>query len=332
MTQIHINTFGASVHRVQGSFEIITQEGKTRISPEKIRSLVISSAAHISSDAILLAIEHEIEILFTDRRGQPIGRVWSYKYGSISTIRKQQVLFSKNAAGGEWVKDNGIRRIKAQQAILKAIGRDRPAHQNAIHETIARMEEFANAIAQLPQAPAYEWAATLRGYEGNASKLYFEMLSDLLPEQYQFKVRTRRPAQDIFNAALNYLYGILYGNVEGALIKAGIDPYLGVLHADEYNRPVLAFDMIERYRHWAEAVLMQICFRRLLLPSMAIYQQGGWWMENEGKRLLATSFNDYLNEVITHNNKRRTRLTHIQEDANQLAQQLLKMDMEHETQ
>ncbi|MCS7017796.1 MAG: CRISPR-associated endonuclease Cas1 [Cytophagales bacterium] len=326
MTQIHINAYGAAVHRVQGSFEIVTQEGKTRIAPEKIRSIIISTAARISSDAVLLAIENEIEILFTDRRGHPVGRVWSHKYGSISTIRKQQVLFAKGEAGGQWIKANALQRIRAQQAILRAIARDRPAQQALISEAIARKDVFAQRIGELPQAPTHEWASLLRGYEGNSSRIYFETLSELLPEQYRFETRSRRPAQDLFNAALNYLYGILYGNVEGALIKAGIDPYLGVLHADEYNRPVLAFDMIERYRHWAEAVLMQLCFRRLLIPSMAVFQQGGYWMEADGKRLLATAFNDYLTEVIEYNRRRRTRLTHIQDDAHELAQQLLKME------
>lgn len=329
MTQIHINTYGAAIHRVQGSFEIVTQEGKTRLSPEKIRSLVIGSAARISSDAVLLAIEHEIEILFTDRRGHPVGRVWSHKYGSISTIRKQQVLFAKGKAGGEWIKAVAVRRIRAQQSLLRAIGRDRPAKEALISEVIARTDAFAQRIGELPKAPTREWASLLRGYEGNASRIYFETLSELLPEQYRFEARSRRPAQDLFNAALNYLYGILYGNVEAALIKAGIDPYLGVLHADEYNRPVLAFDAIEQYRHWAEAVLMQLCFRRLLTPGMAAYQQGGYWMEAEGKRLLATAFNDYLAEVIDCNRRRRSRLTHIQDDAHELAQQLLKMETEN---
>jgi len=328
MTQIHIHSYGAAVHRVQGSFEIVTKEGKTRLSPDKIRSLVISTSARISSDAVILAIENEIEILFTDRRGHPIGRVWSHKYGSISTIRKQQIVFAKGPAGGEWIKAIAVHRIRAQQSILRAIGRDRPAQEALISEAIRRKDVFADRIGELPSTAAQEWAATLRGYEGSSSRIYFETLSDLLPEQYRFGARSRRPAQDLFNAALNYLYGILYGNVEGALIKAGIDPYLGVLHADKYNRPVLAFDCIERYRHWAEAVLLQLCFRRLLIPSMAIYQQGGYWMEPEGKRLLATAFNDYLAEVTHHNHRRRSRLTHIQDDAHELAQQLLKMDTE----
>ena len=50
---------------------------------------------------------------------------------------------------------------------------------------------------------------------------------------------------DVANALLNYGYGLLYGKVESGLIKAGIDPYICVLHRDEYNRPVLVYNIIE---------------------------------------------------------------------------------------
>jgi CRISPR-associated protein Cas1 len=34
----------------------------------------------------------------------------------------------------------------------------------------------------------------------------------------------------------------------GCLNKSRYDPYVGVMHRDEYNRPVLAYDVIEKFR------------------------------------------------------------------------------------
>src|SRR5690606_13178328 len=73
-----------------------------------------------------------------------------------------------------------------------------------------------------------EVAATFRGWEGTASRGYFYCISLILPEEYEFKKRMQHPAYDRFNACINYMYGILYGMIEVALIKAGIDPYMGV--------------------------------------------------------------------------------------------------------
>ncbi|MFO7558792.1 MAG: CRISPR-associated endonuclease Cas1 [Desulfobacterales bacterium] len=57
-----------------------------------------------------------------------------------------------------------------------------------------------------------------------------------MPEKYQFSGRSRRPAKDPFNAVLNYCYGMLYSRVEKACILSGLDPFVGFLHTDNYNK------------------------------------------------------------------------------------------------
>ena len=92
--ELVLNTFGTSLNRDNGGFVIKHKDGKQRIPDEGIKSIHIGKGAQITSDAVLLAIENEIEILFLDKTGNPIGRVWSPRYGSISTIRKGQLNFS----------------------------------------------------------------------------------------------------------------------------------------------------------------------------------------------------------------------------------------------
>src|SRR5204862_398077 len=60
--------------------------------------------------------------------------------------------------------------------------------------------------------------------------------------------REGRGATDPLNAALNYGYGILYAQVERALLLAGLDPYAGFLHADRPGKPSLVLDLIEEFR------------------------------------------------------------------------------------
>src|SRR5438477_161295 len=60
--------------------------------------------------------------------------------------------------------------------------------------------------------------------------------------------RETRGAVDPLNSALNYGYGVLYAQVEQALILAGLDPYAGFLHADRPGKPSLVLDLIEEVR------------------------------------------------------------------------------------
>ncbi|MBI2218092.1 MAG: CRISPR-associated endonuclease Cas1, partial [Candidatus Rokubacteria bacterium] len=45
-----------------------------------------------------------------------------------------------------------------------------------------------------------------------------------------------------------YVYGMLYGEVWRALVKAGLDPYFGVMHGSERDQGSLVFDLIEEFR------------------------------------------------------------------------------------
>ena len=131
------------------------------------------------------------------------------------------------------------------------------------------------------------------GIEGNMARVYWRFLSESLPQPYQFPKRSRRPAQDMFNAALNYLYGMLYSVTESAALAAGLDTHLGFLHADEYNRPTFVFDLIEPYRPWIDKLL----------------------------------FNDYMAQRILFRGRRLSRKNHIYRFAGEFAQKLLKEEV-----
>ena len=168
-------------------------------------------------------------------------------------------------------------------------------------------------------------APSLRGWEGLASKIYFSTLNLFLPEKYCFESRSQHPAMDVTNALLNYGYGLLYGKVEGALIKAGIDPYVGVMHRDDYNRPVLVYDVIELYRVWVDYVVCSLLMQQAVTDEYySIKSDGGIWLEALGRRVLIQSLNDYLDEVVTSNGISRSRLNQLLLYAQNLAQRFKK--------
>ena len=67
--ELVLNTFGTSLSRDNEGFVILSKDGKQRIPAIGITSIQISCDAQITSDAVLLAIEREIEVLFKDGFG-----------------------------------------------------------------------------------------------------------------------------------------------------------------------------------------------------------------------------------------------------------------------
>jgi hypothetical protein len=57
-------------------------------------------------------------------------------------------------------------------------------------------------------------------------------------------------------ALLNYLSGVLAGETTIALLGAGLDPGIGIFHADRENRASLSYDALEAARPYAEAWLL----------------------------------------------------------------------------
>ncbi|MCH7402129.1 CRISPR-associated endonuclease Cas1 [Belliella kenyensis] len=318
-----INTYGATLQKENNLFVITTPEGKQTFPPDIVKSISISKSARITSDAIILAIKHQVEVLFVNDLGNPEGRVWSVQYGSISNIRKAQVNFLYSKASLPWVKELIYQKLDSQVALLLTLHPEEDQQQlfNFFKSSINSIEDYKKKVKDVEGEFISDVAPTIRGWEGAAGKRYFQSIAKLMPASFSFDARDRQPAKDPFNALLNYAYGILYGKIEGALIKAGIDPYVGVFHRDDYNRPALVYDIIERYRTWMDYVVIQLCLAEAF-PLEAFDQEKpdtALLLGPLAKRILIQSVNDYLGEIILLNGKSLSRISHIDDDMHKLA-------------
>lgn len=319
--QILLNTYGTALNRDNEAFVVTNEQGKRRVPTDGVTSIMLTRGTSITTDAVMLAIEHEIEIHFADRRGNVLGMVWSHKYGSVSTIRKGQLEFCRSHHAVHWIKGIITRKLQNQQAMLLMIeARDR-VEADFLAAASAKIGQCADKLQTVQGERVADVAKVLRGLEGTASRIYFEALNWGIPVGYRFGERSQHPARDIANALLNYGYGMLYAKVESALVRAGADPYLGVLHRDEYNRPVLVYDLIEPYRVWVDYVVVSLLAQQVVTDDYySTDEAGAVWLEAMGRRVLVQSLNDYMEEVVKLNGVSRSRDTHIFLEAQSLAQ------------
>lgn len=310
--EIVLNSWGTSLVKENGQLVVIHQDGKQIIPLDKLRTITVGKGARLSSDAALLAIENEVDILFVDDVGKPKGRVWSIQFGSITTIRRKQLDFTFSSEAIKWIKDILFQKLDNQIALMYSLAPIDWEHQSKLDKTIDTVNDYKKKIKAVQGETVSDIAPSLRGWEGVASRRYYEMINLLLPEAVRFDTRSQHPAMDIFNCLLNYGYGILYGKIEGELIKAGLDPYVGVMHREDYNRPVLVFDVIEKYRVWIDFVVVKLLQQNAInADCYSIRDDGSYWLEALGKRILIQSVNDYFDEVITMDGVNRSRQNHI---------------------
>lgn len=320
--QLILDKRGASLSVKSGRYLIRYDDQQHWVPPRNVKSICLHPATKITHEAIITALEHDTDVQFIDGKGFPVGRVWSGRFGSISTIRKNQLTFAASLKAADWIRYLLIRKADNQLAVLGLLATLRPDARADLDAAAAVAERYKRKLFKWQVTDLQETYASFRGYEGMIGKAYFGAIAAWLPERYRFARRSQHPARDMFNCLLNYAYGMLYGYVEGALIRAGLDPYLGIMHRDEYNRPVLTYDVIEVYRCWADYVVCHLCGQEVIFEDFFDQPNGNFWLNAAGKRILIQSMNDYLSEIIEMNKLSRSRLTHIDLEAQQWAAML----------
>jgi CRISPR-associated protein Cas1 len=268
--QLYLDSYGAYLSVRNGCFAVRTKAGGERaFALRQVDAILLTRGTALSADAALLAAENDIPVLLIDARTHfPLAQVWHGRPTSLAAIRRNQAVFSRAPEGYAWVARQLAAKIVRQRAHLRRLA-EMPGAPDGFAAGVALTDRVMASLGdQLAgwTAPATWDAAAIdaagarvRGPEGTASRLYFQKLAEYLAGRVDFPGRAQRPAYDPFNALLNYLYGMLYTHVHLALLKSGLDPYLGVLHADQYGgRPTLVYDAIEPYRPWADAVAAEL--------------------------------------------------------------------------
>ena len=306
-----IDKYGVGLSVKEGQFYIRHKDARQTIPVYKIRTIALTKTTNITGAAIKLALDNEIDISFIERDGMPFARIWNSKFGSISTIRRHQLAFSQSVHGSIWIKELIAQKIKNQMALIFQISKKNHKQGPFIDRLREKFSRYLLKISTSDDTDALALANRLRGWEANASKLYFKALSYNLPKEFQFDKRSKRPALDPFNATLNYCYGILYNKIEGMMIRSGLDPHIGIFHKDQYNRPVLVFDVIELFRHWAEYPVMEAFINKIMTKEHYDVKKERVLISSPGRKIIIELLFSYLNEKVEWQDERTKRILHI---------------------
>lgn len=119
----------------------------------------------------------------------------------------------------------------------------------------------------------------IRGLEGLGTRVYFSVFQYMLKQQrddFRFVTRTRRPPRDRINCLLSFIYALVRHDCLAALTTAGLDPYVGWLHATRAGRPACALDLMEELRPClAERLALTLVNRRQIESRHFREREGG---------------------------------------------------------
>lgn len=326
--QLLVTSPGTLVSQDNGCFRLKNGDKKMSFSPERVTSIVLCNKASLTTQAIVLAMKYHIDVVVLDGFGDPVGRMWYGHMGRAAVIQRRQVHWAQQEAGLLFGRSLLVERLEGQYRFLKALQRTRPDRAASFTDAL---EQVSGVLGQLREAVplAFDeeaigsWRAQVMGWEGAASRAYFRCIAQELPSAFVFRQRSRRPAQDPYNAALNYAYGVLYSRVERACLLAGLDPYTGMVHALHPYRPALVCDLIEPVRVWAETVVTYLFTGRRFGEEHTTVTAQGTTLNSAGKELLMPAFEAYLAESVRHDKRNMSRQSILLSRAHALANAIL---------
>ena len=261
-----------------------------------LERLVVMGNPQITTQALHALANMGIDVLYTTRMGKPSFALHAPKSDNVFLRLSQTQCFLDKEYSLQCAKNIVQSKLNSQ---INTIRRH-------TWKTDFNWQTRIHAINLLIQRISKEETLTaLRGLEGQGSRLYFECFAGMFSERSGmcFEKRSRRPANDPINAALNFGYAFLANECVCALTASGLDTSIGFLHGIEYGRQSLALDVMEPFR--------SIVIDRLVLKivNLMIIKEDDFigTIEN-GFRFTTTGVRTFIEQYEKHMTNKDTRI------------------------
>jgi len=245
--------------------------------------------------------ENDVAVSFLTEYGRFLAAVRGPVHGNV-LLRREQYRMADDMAATKAVAANVVAAKCANaRVVLNRVVRDHPEKVEAqrVQKASAEIDRLIDHLEAVTDADS------VRGIEGQAAAVYFDVFDELIIDQkadFCFKVRSRRPPLDPVNALLSFTYTLLTHDMRSALESVGLDPAVGFLHRDRPGRPGLALDLIEEFRAVvADRLVLSLINRRQVGPSgFTIAENGAVTMDADTRKTLITEYQNRKQTEVYH--------------------------------
>lgn len=230
---VHLATPGSRAYIRSGRIVVVKGDEKLTSAPiERVQGVVVHGNIDLSGGLIRELLWRQLAVVWCTSSGKVVGWAKSGRSPNGAMRVEQHVQSARGRL--DLAREFVGAKIHNQATLLRRNGDPGKA--------LVTMRELSRLASRATSVPE------LFGLEGEAAALYFERFGTMLRDKdLAFDVRTR-PARDPVNAALNYSYALLLGDMLRAVSACGLDPHAGFLHSSTRNKPAFALDICEEFR------------------------------------------------------------------------------------
>lgn len=296
---LYVTDHRARIRIHRGSLLVEQPMRSERVPIEAVEGVVLTGRAEISNDAMGELVRHGIRVVALSRTGRLRFSIGGATSGNVH-LRLAQ--FQASADPAETARMSRWIVAAKLQNCRRSIQRWSWDAQGDVRSV---MEHEARAIGdRIGDLGGTLDGDKIRGIEGDGTRRYFRCLALHLErgdDAMNFVRRSRRPPRDPANAVLSFMYGIVLGEVVGAVDSIGLDPQVGFLHRPRSRRPSLALDLLEELRpSVADRFSTTVLSRRQIRLEHFQVVGSGCYLTDEGRGILLSLYDTYRASEIDH--------------------------------
>lgn len=248
---VSINIKGNQIILKNGQHDITGQSEKEEWFVSKIpyEKIVISGKGYVSTEAISILNQNNINVILTDTYGNPV----SFMNGGMVSNTAIKYRMSQYDTFRDPVKVLHLQKWILKEKIQSQINFFKSLENPELQDCISKLEQYHSQIDSKIDLKE------LIKIEAGSGRYYFLNYTKLIPARHGFSsrrggglVNSKRYASDVINAFLNYGYTVLAGEIAKFVNGFGLDPYYGFYHKPDTSFQALVYDLIEPFRWLVE--------------------------------------------------------------------------------
>lgn len=302
LNTLYVTTAGAYLAKDGETVAVrVGEENRLRVPFHNLGAVVCFGAVGASPYLLAACAERGVAFTYLTEHGRFLARVQGRVSGNVLLRREQYRWADGDASSVAVARPMMAAKVANSRTVLLRALRDRPdAPGTGLLRTA--VQGLAASLGAVEDGATLDG---LRGIEGNAARLYFEVFDALIAQQKEgffFRERSRRPPRDRVNALLSFLYALLRHDCEAALECVGLDPAVGFLHRDRPGRPGLALDLMEELRAFLadRLALSLINLKKVRPEGFRFDEAGGVVMDDETRKTVLVAYQTRKQEELIH--------------------------------
>jgi CRISPR-associated endonuclease Cas1 len=234
------------------------------------RVVVIGNSGTLSLGALRWLADVKVPLVHIDLEGRVLA-VSGAEGTDTPALRRAQALAMERPEGLEMVRDLIASKLQGQLRVARGLLGD--AKATAVIEAALEDLGEARSLSEILSAEAIAASAYWPAWVDVPVRFARADLASV-PARWLTVGQRRSPLSESARSAvapahaiLNYCYALLAAEVRVACLTMGLDPGLGILHADKPNRDSLVADLMEPVRPEVDAYVLELLDERTFRVS-----------------------------------------------------------------